>query len=572
MQMFETDNEIALSQHAGIRIHGGASRALDRKSLRFYARSDYGENRFRHELFGEEERDIFNRFILRNSGQDWNRTLFRDAMMQSLVEDLNMETQLSRPAKLYMNGENWGVFNIRERYDHHYFRFAHDINQEDLDLLENNAEVVEGTDREYRQLVHTMASLDLNDPEAINHLDGEIDLDNFLDYHISQIYFDNIDWPNNNVNIWRERPNGQWRWAMFDTDFGFALPTTESSSMHNAMDHATNQSVGWSTFMLRKVLESEDMQTEFINRFAHYLNTRFEEEHVVQRIDDMQAEIAPEIPGHIEKWNEPESIEEWEYQVEILREFAMERPAYNRAHIANHFDLDGTSELTIDNIETSNWSIATQDASSLQEGWSGEYFTNTPIAFDFDDDQIEAVSTNDDVASINDDLSVELHNPGEASVTFRSGDQEVLTVTFNTRHFNQEEHFIEVDSNGELPQSEGVEHWVSSNDRHITVHEDETYTSNQLGTATLFGLNEMNDIVEIHHTHVVDIAEPGSTILADQEEVIDYIGGWSTGESSGGHLSRHAREVNASAEFTFTGTGFRWFGIPDEAHGRQTSI
>ncbi|GAK11615.1 leucine-rich repeat protein [Geomicrobium sp. JCM 19039] len=204
MQMFE-DDETVLSQHAGIRIHGGHSRSVDRKSLRFYAREDYGNARFNHELFGEDERGVFNRFILRNSGQDWNRTLFRDAMMQELVSDLNMETQLSQPTNLYVNGENWGIFNIRERFDNHYFRFAHNVEEEDLDLLEGNGEVVEGDNRDYRALIDYVDANDMENDEHFDVVSTQMDMDNFLDYYIAQIYFGNMDWPQNNVNMWRER-------------------------------------------------------------------------------------------------------------------------------------------------------------------------------------------------------------------------------------------------------------------------------------------------------------------------------------------------------------------------------
>ncbi|MBM7631292.1 CotH kinase family protein [Geomicrobium sediminis] len=569
MQLFEPDGKIGLTQHAGIRIHGGASRSLDRKSLRFYARSDYGENRFRHPLFGEEERDYFNRFILRNSGQDWNRTLFRDAMMQSLVEDLNMETQLYRPAKLYVNGEDWGLFNIRERYDNHYFRFAHDVSEEDLDLLENHGEIVEGSNHDFMQLRSMLTTSDSSDPEVYEQLKNEIDINNFMDYHISQIYFGNVDWPHNNVNIWRERPQGKWRWALFDTDFGFALPTTESSAMHNTLEHATNEAAAWSTFMLRSLLQNEEFKQGFINRYAHYLNTRFEANHVVDRINEFHSALEPEMLNHIERWNEPDSLEEWEDQVDILRDFAMNRQQFNRAHLAQHFALDGWSEMTVVNTHFDNWSLAGFDLSETEAGYTGIYFTNTPIQTDFNE-EVDIQSSNEDVAQITSDNSILLVGEGEADVTISNGDgNSIVHLHFNTKHVEQDVEHVELGEGSITPTHNDTISWVSSNDRIIAIEEDGTFEAQQYGAATLFGMDSSGDIVEIHHTHVKEIAEAGTTINPDAEGAVTFVGGWSeqTRDDESDHVMRYSQETAATATFSFIGTGFEWTSMSNLPFG-----
>ncbi|EZH66390.1 hypothetical protein DH09_10680 [Bacillaceae bacterium JMAK1] len=572
MQLFEPDGEVGLTQHAGIRIHGGGSRSLDRKSLRFYARSDYGENRFRHPLFGEEERDYYNRFLLRNSGQDWNRTLFRDAMMQSLVEDLNMETQLYRPAKLYVNGEDWGLFNIRERYDNHYFRFAHDVSEEDLDLLENHGEEVEGSNHDYMQLRSIMTTADLSDPEMYEQIKNEIDIDNVIDYHISQIYFGNVDWPHNNVNIWRERPYGKWRWALFDTDFGFALPTTESSAMHNTLEHATNEASAWSTFMLRSLLQNDEFRKEFINRYAHYLNTRFEANHVVERIDEFHAALAPEMQNHIERWNEPVSLEEWEDQVDILRDFAMNRQQFNRAHLAQHFALDGWSEMTVVTNHTEDWSLGGFDLSEAPEGDTGIYFTNTPIPTEFND-EVNVQSSNEDVAQITGDNSILLVGEGDADVTVTNAEGEsIVHLQFNTTHVEQDDHYLELGEGSVTPTNDDTTSWISSDDSIIAIEEDGTLDAQQYGAATLFGIDSNGEIVEIQHTHVMKIAESGTTINPNAEGALNFVGGWSeqSRDDDTDHVMRYSQETAATATFSFIGTGFEWNNISNLPFGEAS--
>ncbi len=43
--------------------------------------------------------------LLRSSGNDNFSTLMRDGLMQTLVEDLDMETQAYRPSIVFLNGE-----------------------------------------------------------------------------------------------------------------------------------------------------------------------------------------------------------------------------------------------------------------------------------------------------------------------------------------------------------------------------------------------------------------------------------------------------------------------------------
>ncbi|TVR84891.1 MAG: hypothetical protein EA412_00065, partial [Chitinophagaceae bacterium] len=96
-EYFENSGDLKLSQGVGIRIHGGYSRNFPQKSLRVYARNLYGENSLDYPFFDEIPDDSFRRIILRNSGNDWNMTMFRDAVAQSLVSHFNMDVQATQP-------------------------------------------------------------------------------------------------------------------------------------------------------------------------------------------------------------------------------------------------------------------------------------------------------------------------------------------------------------------------------------------------------------------------------------------------------------------------------------------
>lgn len=140
----EPDGGLLWEGGMGMRIHGGGSRSLPQKSLRLYARNQYGGNRFEAPFFGEDHRSSFRRLILRNAGQDSmeSGTMFRDGLMQSLVQHKeHLATQAFRPTVVFINGEYWGIHNLRERYDRHYLGSTFGADPDNVDYLEGNAEV-----------------------------------------------------------------------------------------------------------------------------------------------------------------------------------------------------------------------------------------------------------------------------------------------------------------------------------------------------------------------------------------------------------------------------------------------
>lgn len=113
VEFFETNGELAFSQKAGLRIHGGGTRSRQQKSLRLYARKDdYGEQYFNHQLFPQKEKNKYKRFVLRSTYGCWSNTVFKDAITSSFAIDVGIEAQYSRPAIVFINGEYWGIHTM----------------------------------------------------------------------------------------------------------------------------------------------------------------------------------------------------------------------------------------------------------------------------------------------------------------------------------------------------------------------------------------------------------------------------------------------------------------------------
>ena len=428
ISLFEPGGELAFSQNVGIRIHGGWSRAHRQKALRVYARNEYDENSsVAYPLFpghqkqgGGGELADFKRFILHNSGQDNGLTMFRDAMAQSLIAHTGIDTQAYRPVVVYLNGEYWGIHNIRERYNHHYVATNYDLDPDEIVILEANASLVEGlpADRlHYTQLQSYTATQatngTINQPGILETIEAGMDLDNLIHHYSAQIYYSNIDWPLNNLRWWRYKGepdpdrhghDGRWRWMLYDTDHGFGLFVTDGWGGYNndyrydTVAHALSKgqllwsNPLWATSLFRSLLVNDAFRERFINTFADHLNSSFKPERIIPRIDEMQAVLAPEYPEHARRWNQPSTFwdggDTWEEKVQVLRDFANNRIPYIRQHLDHHFSLGGTGSVTVDispestgQVRVNTLTIAPGEIGMGNNPypWTGTYFRNVPI-------------------------------------------------------------------------------------------------------------------------------------------------------------------------------------------------
>jgi len=392
IELFLEDGALALAQDAGARIHGGASRAFPQKSLRLYARGRYGESHFRHPIFAERPYDSFKRLLLRNAGNDFTNLHFRDAFMQSLVADLPISTQAFRPSVAFVNGEYWGILHFRERLDHHYLATRYGVDPDNLDILEREGWVKRGDAAHYEDMIAFATLQDLADPAHFAFMTTQMDMENFIAYQTSQIYFRNTDWPENNIDFWRLRTSyqpdapyghdGRWRWMLFDTDFGFGYNGGDLAYLDDALSHAANPEFGSATVLLRNLLENEGFRHDFINQMADSLNTRFHPEWVSARLEEMIALMEPEIGEHLDRWHlGRRSKGRWLLSLSRPRNFAAMRPAMVRQHYIDYFDLEGTYELTIAMPPEGSARVRVNSIELEADGqeWSGIYFLGVPI-------------------------------------------------------------------------------------------------------------------------------------------------------------------------------------------------
>lgn len=373
----------------GVQIFGGCSRGYPMKSLAFYSRNIYGKDQIRYPFFPEKpEVDYFKDIVFRNSGNDFNQTMFRDAVIQSVVKGkMNIDLQAFQPSILFLNGQYWGIHNIREKINEHWVESNYGHPAEEVDFLENRYYEMGGSSLDYRQMITYIANNSPADPDHYQYIKTQMDIDEYIDYLIIQMFCANTDWPGNNIKYWRHKPSGgKWRWILYDTDFGFGIWGQQPSQN---MFQFTSDENGpgwpnppWSTFLFRKLLESQTFKEQFIQRYSYHLNTTFQADRVLGVIDSIQGIMEPEFQRHINHWGQPGSMSEWYSRIDEMKNYVQARPQYVWNNMRGFFGLGSQVFLEIEAAPDTLGYVRMRNQEILKEGFSGLFLAGTPIALE----------------------------------------------------------------------------------------------------------------------------------------------------------------------------------------------
>ena len=443
IEFFEADHEARFRQRAGMAVFGGwGSRGYPQKSVALFARQQYGKGKFDHRIFPDRDADQYESFVLRNSGNDnqsthqtaprapitafgetyaygsyfvnGNFTLLRDAMEQRLLEGTGLDTQAGRQAVVYLNGEYWGIYGIREKVAENYVLANHGFKKGEVDLIEDYGTVMAGDGTAYAAMRNFIAKKDLQAPANYATVASQyLDIDNFIDYHLAVLYFQNFDI--GNIKCWRPRVGGgRFRWIVYDQDYGFNLWPPDVYLPAMARDYADYDNMfkfytaskgtgnGWPneggrTLLLRRMLLNDTFKQRFIQRCADLLNTQFQEDRVVEIIHSMAADIRSEIPRHLQRWSWTELQKRgygppykpeyspfiqatWETNIGVLVDFARQRPAKLRQDCANYFHLqNGLARVIAEVVPAGAGRIQINTASIRDFPWSGVFFRDYPV-------------------------------------------------------------------------------------------------------------------------------------------------------------------------------------------------
>ena len=371
VRYYENNQELAFEHGVRIDLHGESLNAAPQKSFRLTMVDENGNKQgASYPFFGQEPPTYFTSLILRNDEAKY--THLREQVANQIVsEATDLDIQRGKPVVLYINGQYWGLYFLRERFDETYFAQKYSLKSDALGLVEillggetkgSMAPIgkkSESDAKKLNKLLQEVARCVKCVPYSV--ADEIVDMDNLNDYLLLELYFANFDWPYNNYKVWRyqseqlylpesefiQQLDGRFRWLFFDSDVSFGAGwTTEAKMIDAARGNPYAQLID-NAFPFRNIFYSPTFISRYISKMEDLLINQLDPENTDKIVDYWAEQIRPEMPAEIERWKEYnskdrafaiESMEEWENQVDLLKVYLRERPEFFKDHTQEFFD------------------------------------------------------------------------------------------------------------------------------------------------------------------------------------------------------------------------------------------
>jgi len=416
-ELFEDNGTHSLSQNVGMRIHGGFGRMRAQKAFRLYARDEYdglnGKDDMLYQFFPDstkpgssEPLKKFKRILFRQGGNWYN--FLNDSLAHLIMENTEVGVQRCRRFLHFINGEYWGLINVRDRLDEYHLAYNYETDPDNIiilrgpdapDLSIGSYKLEAGLPEDvlfYNQFHSFALENDLNIPENFEKLEQKVCINSYIDYLVMFLYFGNVDWyGHRHFRYWRVRetsdePYHDGKWRIMVWDFDNAARSYEYDLLANALDpHGEGDRYsfrrGARTELLRNMLESNTFRYLFINRFADHINTTFSSDRIKPIIEHEYAILEREMDEHRQRWNRSVANQ---FYLNRWLEFADKRPAYQRQHLKKHFNLEEEVTITLHvnsmekgyiRINTVKLHPETQGVTESPYPWSGIYFKEIPV-------------------------------------------------------------------------------------------------------------------------------------------------------------------------------------------------
>ena len=356
VEIYDVDGNLLLNQGADISLMGDYSLDMPQKSFKFRSKNKYGAKTFAAKLFTDRDYTEYKGFVLRNSGNDSMWTRLQDGFQSRLMDfcHATIAHQAWQPCAVYLNGIYWGHMNLRERTDRYMIAQFEGLSLDEADkitLLQGNGSVKYGSNKEFKAMLKKIKAGDPNkNPEDLQYILDNVDVDNLFEYMAFEMFFGNSDI--GNTRFYRVSGEGnKWRWVLYDVDYGLYNSAWNSPKSYTKAKGMGEKNINNTIFTkLLSVPEYKNRYLEIYGRIYQQLTT----DNMLMVLEDLVKLIEPEMTLHWARWGEendkavlsevPITVDGayryWEKRVERLRNVVRKRPTLLWEMTQDAFNLD----------------------------------------------------------------------------------------------------------------------------------------------------------------------------------------------------------------------------------------
>lgn len=400
VEFFEPGQNRKFGQRTSVEVTGGWSKANPKKGLLL---------KFDHDVYGggkvkdwplmpdKPHLTTWKKLHLRPGGNGQTGLFQHDAWLQRVMRNEHTDYMAYRPAHLFLNGEYWGIYELRERQDAHYVQYNHGVDNDLVDLLRFPAsgyyqpvyyyETQEGTDTEWLQTVGALQNLSPFTEAFYTAANEEFDLDNYIDYFAFQTFIGNNDWLGpwmNNIRTWRQQgPTGKWRYMLWDLDgscgeqWDWGRYTPCFNTIHYAR-HPEWWSENEHNWMFDKLLLNPQFRDRFVNRYADLLNYTLQPSRMRNLAYQMRDELRPDINRNFNRWWG--NTTDWQLRIDNSLSWATARIGCTRQHLSVECDAGSQVLVTLEVKPSQAGKASINSIGPFERTWTGTYFSEVPVS------------------------------------------------------------------------------------------------------------------------------------------------------------------------------------------------
>jgi hypothetical protein len=388
---------LVFKQKAGLKIDGGAggSRSQPQHSFRVEpGNGTLGDGDLDYPLIPDRpNRESYETFYLRNGSNQYLFYPCKDAIETKCMA-YNTYTTYSAytPVQVYLNGQYWGWYELREKQDADYFKQNYGIDKDSIDLVGASyfyggvLRSIEGENsaQKFTDDYTNFLSFNTTSPTFWNDADKIYDLNNYVDYVCAQSWIGNTDWPFNNIKIFRSPETGKrWRFGLIDLEWSLE-PNGWQNSSFDHIGFMLNYNTSYPYLNIwRKSIDNSTFHDYFINRFADLMNTNWEASRLQQIANDVYNVTRPEMSGEYTRWGNPSDIPGQLATFDAAHQTMLNelngRTAYVRNHIQNNFSLPKQVTINLNVLPAGAGKIKISTVKPDNYPWTGIYFDGVPV-------------------------------------------------------------------------------------------------------------------------------------------------------------------------------------------------
>jgi hypothetical protein len=381
---------------AAMRMDGGAggSRTQPQHSFRLsFDQGALGSGIVNETLIPlRPERNKYSDIYLRNGSNQYLKLPYKDASQVYMMSQ-GTKNYFSgyRPATVYINGQYFGLYELREKFNKEYFEVHNDNPIKDsIEILSLSyfygsvLRALDGSTENFWNSYNQFLDLSPTSNTYYDEADKFFDLKHYTDYIISESWMGNVDWPQNNIKIYRsDESNYRWRFGLIDLELSMQ-PNGWTSCTDNHIRYMLDQSTNnpYINIWLRSI-QNPYYKNYFINRFADQLNTNYQTENLLSIEQQFYEGMLPEMPKEYARWGDPNNIagqmQEFTSNHQTFQSQLACRNSVVRNNLISEFNLQKKVNVTLDVFPTNTGEIKINTIKSPSYPWTGIYFDGVPI-------------------------------------------------------------------------------------------------------------------------------------------------------------------------------------------------